>query len=143
VIVIGIDAHKRTHTLVAVDDVGVKLGEKTVEATGRGHASALRWAHRKFGAGVLWGVEDSRGVTGLLERDLMAARQRVVRVPPMLMARSRVSARTWGKSDPIDALARRIAGAVPAASPRLETRVAATSCRRPARTWQCPRSSGL
>ena len=42
-IVIGIDAHKRTHTLVAVDDVGVKLGEKTVvEATGRGHASALR-----------------------------------------------------------------------------------------------------
>ena len=104
-IVIGIDAHKRTHTLVAVDDVGVKLGEKTVEATGRGHASALRWAHRKFGAAVLWGVEDSRGVTGLLERDLMAARQRVVRVPPMLMARSRVSARTWGKSDPIDALA--------------------------------------
>jgi transposase len=94
VIVIGIDAHKRTHTLVAVDDVGVKLGEKTVEATGRGHASALRWAHRKFGAGVLWGVEDSRGVTRLLERDLMAARQRVVRVPPMLMARSRVSART-------------------------------------------------
>ena len=35
----------------------------------------------------------------------MAARQRVVRVPSMLMARSRVSARTWGKSDPIHALA--------------------------------------
>jgi transposase len=51
------------------------------------------------------GVEDSRAVTGLLERDLMAARQRIVRVPPMLMARNRVSARTWGKSDPIDALA--------------------------------------
>jgi transposase len=75
------EATRCTHTLVAVDDVGVKLGEKTVEATGRGHASALRWAHRKFGA-------------GLLERDLMAARQRVVRVPPTLMARSRVSART-------------------------------------------------
>ena len=124
---IGIDAHKRTHTLVEVDEVGVKLGETTVEATGRGHASALRWAHRKFGAGVLWGVEDSRGVTGLLERDLMAARQRVVRVPPMLMARTRVSARTWGKSDPIDALA--VARAVPAS----------LTCRSPAMT-RCPGS---
>ena len=53
--VIGIDAHKRTHTLVTVDEVGVKLGEKTVEATGRGHASALRWAHRKFGVEVAVG----------------------------------------------------------------------------------------
>jgi transposase len=36
---------------------------------------------------------------------LLDAGQRVVRVPPHLMARTRASARTRGKSDPIDALA--------------------------------------
>jgi transposase len=45
-------------------------------------------------------------VTGLLERELLAAGPwRVVRCPPHLMARSRVSARERGKSDPSDALA--------------------------------------
>ena len=34
-VVIGGDAHKRTHTLVAVDQVGRKLGERTVPATPR------------------------------------------------------------------------------------------------------------
>ena len=49
VVVIGVDAHKKTHTLVAVDGNGRKLGEKTVEATDAGHAKALRWALLKFG----------------------------------------------------------------------------------------------
>jgi transposase len=40
-----------------------------------------------------------------LERDLLAAGQSIVRVPPKLMAHVRDSARTYGKSDPIDALA--------------------------------------
>lgn len=40
-----------------------------------------------------------------LERDLLDAGQQVVRVPTQLMARTRASARTRGKSDPIDALA--------------------------------------
>jgi transposase len=35
--VVGVDAHKGSHTLVAVDAVGVKLGEKTVPATTAGH----------------------------------------------------------------------------------------------------------
>jgi transposase len=50
-------------------------------------------------------VEDSRSYTALLEHELLDAGQKVVRVPPSLMARTRRSARTWGKSDPIDALA--------------------------------------
>lgn len=36
---------------------------------------------------------------------MLAAGERLVRVPPKLMAHSRDSARTYGKSDPIDALA--------------------------------------
>ena len=31
-VVIGVDAHKKTHTLVALDGNGRKLAEKTVEA---------------------------------------------------------------------------------------------------------------
>ena len=34
-VVIGVDAHKRSHTLVAVDQVGRKLGERAVPATRR------------------------------------------------------------------------------------------------------------
>lgn len=44
-------------------------------------------------------------MTRRLERDLIAAGESVVRVSPKLMADVRNSARTYGKSDPIDALA--------------------------------------
>ncbi|MGJ6127270.1 IS110 family transposase [Mycolicibacterium sp. Y3] len=103
--ILGIDSHKRTHTIVAVDPGGAKLAEKTVDTTSAGHAAALDWAQQQFGADITWGVEDQRAVTHLLERELLAAHQTVKRVPPHLMARHRGSARTWGKSDPIDALA--------------------------------------
>jgi transposase len=43
-VMIGVDAHKRTHTLVAVDEVGRKLGERTVTATSDGHLNAVTWA---------------------------------------------------------------------------------------------------
>jgi transposase len=104
-VVIGADVHKRTHTFVAVDEVGRKLGEKTVKATSAGHAEAVMWARERFGAPVVWGIEDCRHLSARLERDLLTAGQQVVRVPPKLMAQTRASARTRGKSDPIDALA--------------------------------------
>lgn len=104
-IVIGIDPHKATHTLVGVDAVGRIVGDLTVRATTDGGMKALGWARTNFGIDVVWGIEDCRNVSSRLERDLLSAGQRVVRVPPQLMARSRASARTRGKSDPIDALA--------------------------------------
>jgi hypothetical protein len=36
---------------------------------------------------------------------MLAAGERLVRVPPKLMAHARDAARTYGKSDPLDALA--------------------------------------
>lgn len=39
-VTIGVDAHKRTHTFVAVDDVGKKVSERTVTATSEGHLDA-------------------------------------------------------------------------------------------------------
>jgi len=103
--VVGVDAHKRSHTLVVVDAVGVKLGEKTVPSTSAGHLQAMKYVHAHFGMDVVWGIEDCRPVTARLERELLAVGQRVIRVPPHLMSRSRASSRTPGKSDPIDALA--------------------------------------
>ena len=104
-VVVGADVHKRTHTFVAVDAVGKKLAEKVVRATSSGHHQALRWARERFGAEVVWAIEDCRHLSARLERDLLTAGQKVVRVPPKLMAQTRASARTRGKSDPIDALA--------------------------------------
>ena len=104
-VVIGVDAHKRTHTLVAVNPSGRKLAEKTVATTTAAHTDAIRWARSRFGTNLVWGVEDCRSLTARLERDLLAEGLAVVRVPPHLMSRTRSSARERGKSDPIDALA--------------------------------------
>lgn len=104
-VTLGIDAHKRTHTVVAVDDAGRELGSKTTEATcGADHLGLLVWAEG-FGEERQWAVEDCRHLSRRLEADLLAAGERIVRVPPKLMAHARDSARTYGKSDPIDALA--------------------------------------
>jgi transposase len=101
----GIDAHKRTHTVVVVDEAGRELGSKTtVATTSDDHLEMMSWA-KKFGAERLWAVEDCRHLSRRLERDLLGAGERIVRVPPKLMAHARDSARTYGKSDPIDALA--------------------------------------
>lgn len=104
-VIVGADVHKRSHTFVAVDEAGRKLGQLTVKADGAGHDKAIGWAQTVFGAGVRWGIEDCRHLSARLEIDLLTAGQSVVRVPPKLMAEQRRVARTRGKSDPIDALA--------------------------------------
>jgi transposase len=104
-VVVGADVHKHTHTFVAVDQAGRQLAEKTVTAITAGHAEAVMWAREHFGAEIIWAIEDCRHLSARLERDLFALGQKVVRVAPKLMAQTRASARTRGKSDPIDALA--------------------------------------
>lgn len=102
-VVIGIDAHKRTHTMVAADALGRQLGERTVPATSEGHMRALEWAGRW--PSRRFAVEDCRHVTRRLEGDLLRAGEALVRVPTKLMSGVRRSGREGGKSDPIDALA--------------------------------------
>ena len=102
-VTVGVDAHKRTHTLVAVDEVGRKLGEKTVRATSDGHLEAVSWASKW--AERTWALEDCRHVTRRLEAELLGAGEAVIRVPTRLMAGAREGGREPGKSDPIDALA--------------------------------------
>lgn len=102
---VGVDVHKHTHCAVGVDALGRELQQLTVRATDAGHRQLLRWARKHFGEDVEFAVEDCRHVSTRLERALLGAGARVVRVPPKLMAGARASARTRGKSDPIDALA--------------------------------------
>jgi transposase len=104
-IVIGADTHKVSHTLAAVEQgTGRAIAERTVTAKRRAFDDVLRWG-RGVGDGRVWAIEDCRHVSGALERFLLARGERVVRVPPKLMAGARRSARERGKSDAIDALA--------------------------------------
>lgn len=107
VVCIGIDVHKRTHCAVPTDALGRVEGRPlTVAATDDGHRRLLQWSEQLATEGqIRFAVEDCRHVSTRLERDLLAAGQQVVRVPPKLMAGVRRSARTTGKSDPIDATA--------------------------------------
>ena len=102
-IVIGVDSHKRTHTVVATDGTGRRLAEKTVVATSAGHLELVGWAARFTDR--TWALEDCRHLSRRLSSDLLVAGERVIRVPPKLMAGARRSSREPGKSDPIDALA--------------------------------------
>lgn len=102
-VTLGVDAHKRTHTVVASDENGAELGHCTVAATTAGHLDGLWWAQRW--SERRWTIEDCRHLSRRLTRDLVVAGEAVIFVPPKLMAGARRGARTPGKSDPIDALA--------------------------------------
>ncbi len=99
-IVVGVDVHKQSLTAVAVDEVGRPLSELTV-----GSAEELLVWSSSLAVERLWALEDCRQLTRGLEQRLQAAGERLVRVPPKLMAPSRRRGRIRGKSDPIDALA--------------------------------------
>lgn len=103
-VTIGIDAHKRNHTAVVVDEQGRQLAQRTTGSTSADHLALVAWVAR-HGAERIWAVEDCRHLSRRLERDLLAAGERIVRVPPKLMADARRGGRSFGKSDPIDALA--------------------------------------
>jgi len=101
-VVIGVDSHKRTHTVVAVDEAGRKLAERTAATTADGHLELLIWS--RTWPERTWALEDCRNLTRRLEADLLRGGEAVRRVPTKLMAGARRSAREPGKSDPIDAL---------------------------------------
>ena len=104
-IVIGADTHKGSHALAAVDEgTGRVRGSREIKADDAGHLAAVRWA-RGLDDDRVWAIEDCRHVSRRLEQALLAAGERVVRVPPHRMGTSRKGEREPGKSDEIDALA--------------------------------------
>ena len=104
-IVIGTDTHKRSHALCAVDEgTGRVRGSREIKADEAGHQAAVRWA-RGLDEERVWAIEDCRQVSRRLEQALLAAGERVIRVPPKMMGASRRGERERGKSDQIDAQA--------------------------------------
>jgi transposase len=104
-IVIGVDTHKGSHALAAVDEgTGRVRGQREIGADEPGHLAAVRWA-RGLDEERVWAIEDCRHVSRRFEQGLLAAGERVVRVAPHRMGASRRGEREPGKSDEIDALA--------------------------------------
>jgi transposase len=93
--------HKYALTAVAVDELGRAVAERSGTVTAE---PLLEWVGA-LEAERLWALEDCRHVTRGLEQALLAAGERLVRVPPRLTAPQRRRGRTRGKSDAIDALA--------------------------------------
>jgi len=104
-IVIGTDVHKHTHCCAAVETMTSRLLEGH-QALARmpGFRALLEWA-RGIGDERVWAIEDCRHVSGGLERFLIAAGERIVRLAPKLSVGTRRLERGRGQSDPIDALA--------------------------------------
>ena len=101
-IVVGVDAHRDTHTATAVfGDTAARIADVTVPARIGGHRELLVWA-----AGLdderVWAIEDARVWSGALEQFLIEHGEHVLRVPPKLMSSHRKAVRQFGKSDPID-----------------------------------------
>jgi transposase len=94
-IVIGADAHKRTHALAAVDaGTGRQRGARQIEAEDQGHLAAVRWA-RGLDDERVWAIEDCRHVSRRFEQALIAAGERVVRWRPTGWAPPGAGSATW------------------------------------------------
>src|SRR4051794_41254354 len=104
-IVIGSDPHKTNFAFGAVvAATGELRSSEAVKASTADFDRVLRWA-RKLDVERVWAIADCRHVSGPLERFLLARGERIVRVPPKLMAGARQGARQRGQSDRIDAIA--------------------------------------
>ena len=55
-VTLGTDAHKKIHTIVAVDAAGAENGSVTVAATQEGHLRAVQWAAQY--TTTQWAIED-------------------------------------------------------------------------------------
>ncbi len=101
-ITLGVDAHKQVHVAVALDDAGHELGRWRGPNSQRGWEQLARWAV-ELGGPRRWGIEGAWNYGRGLAQHLVASGETVYEVNPRWTALGRRSARTRGKSDPLDA----------------------------------------
>jgi transposase len=99
-IVGGVDTHKDTHTVAALDSTGVLVGVDTFAATTDGYTKLLAWLEA-FGRIDRIGIEGTGSYGAGLSRFLHEVGIHVVEV----IRPSRQTRRRQGKSDPVDAMA--------------------------------------
>jgi transposase len=108
-VLIGVDPHKASVAVAAIDEAGGELVERASFPQNRaGLRSLERWAKRF--PERRWAVENASGLGRHLAGSLAAAGESVVDVPPKLSARVRVlSTGNARKNDGLDALATALA----------------------------------
>ena len=89
-VMIGVGPHKASHTAVAISAAEEPLGELRVRACAAQAERLLAWA--AAWPQRTWAVEGAGGLGHLLARQLLAAGERVLDVPPKLGARVRLLA---------------------------------------------------
>jgi len=103
---LGVDTHKRSHVLVALDGEGRQRGTRTIANTPEGWAEALAWARGKQQQQRRWGIENGGSLGQGFARFLLAQGEAAVReVSPQRTAQYRRRGRTQDKTDQADALA--------------------------------------
>ncbi len=108
--VIGVDAHKRSHTAVVLDDDEEILDQLRLVADRRQIDRLLAWAGRW--PVRVFAIENARGLGRLLGQQLVARGETVVDVPGRLTARTRkLSGHSARKTDEFDARSVAIVGA--------------------------------
>lgn len=114
-LVIGVDTHKDLHVAVAVDQLGIRIGQIIIPATSDGYTQLEQWG-RASGASIVFGIEGTGSYGAGLTRFLRQRDYRVIEVNrPDRAARHRV-----GKTDPLDAeaAARAVLAGVATAIPK-------------------------
>ena len=101
---LGVDAHKRLHEAVALDDAGREVGRRRVPNSAAGWRELQAWA-AGLGGPRRWGIEGAWGYGRGLAQHLVEAGETVYEVSPRWTAEGRKRARRPGKSDALDALA--------------------------------------
>ncbi len=102
---VGVDTHKKTHTLVAIDEYGRTYGSRSIANTPEGWAAAFEW-RRSFEGEWVWGVENSGSLgKGLAQFLLGQGEEQVCEIVPHRTAQYRRRGRSQDKTDTADALA--------------------------------------
>jgi transposase len=101
-VLIGVDPHKATNVVAAIDEQAEVLGQESFPANRKGMRDLERWANgfpeRR------WAVEGASGIGRPLAQKLLAGGEQVVDVPPKLSAKVRVlSTGNARKNDHLDA----------------------------------------
>ncbi len=101
-VLIGVDPHKATNVVAAIDEQGEVVRHEAFAANRKGLRALQRWAKRF--PQRRWAVEGAGGIGRPLAQKLLAAGEQVVDVPPKLSSRVRVlSTGNARKNDRLDA----------------------------------------
>ncbi|PLS87480.1 MAG: IS110 family transposase, partial [Actinobacteria bacterium] len=87
-VLIGVDPHKATNAVAAIDEHGELVGQAAFPASRGGIRALERWAKRF--AERRWAIEGAAGIGRPLAQKLAASGEEVVDVPPKLSAKVRV-----------------------------------------------------